>query len=151
MGKPYTDYSSASAAKAAKQGLIFPDYNEKRVFHPSKMELGLQDVDLDSGRVSSGTMVRYRKGVKRTLNLTFGPMTTGQMASVLRALDSFGTVGVSSGSEAFFRVIYTDPRSGSSSDGYRVTKWFYAGDRTTPCYSEELGLWEELTVEVVER
>lgn len=147
MGKIWEDVSSAGSVT---KGLIFPDYNTNRVFYPAEMELGIQDVDLDSGRVTDGTMVRHRKGAKRKLSLTFPPMTTEDLAKVLKAVSTFGTVGVSEGSEAFLRCTYTDPLAGSSPN-YRVTKWFYAGDRTSPCYSEALGLWEEMTVEIVER
>lgn len=150
MGKIWEDVTSASTVK---QGLIFPDYMATRVFHPAKMDLGLQDVDLESGRVTDGTMVRNRKGVKRALSLTFPPMTTADMAKLLAAVSTFGTITASGfeGSQAFFRVTYTDPLAGSAASNYRVTKWFYAGDRTAPCYSEALGLWEELTVDLVER
>lgn len=157
MGEPYVDLS-ASAFSSNTQGLVFLDYNSKlehphRVFHPSKMEVAQQDVDLDSGRATNGTMVRNRKGRKVSLKLTFPPMTTAQMAAVLRAVDTFGEISDSNfeGTQSFFRVTYTDPRNGSAGDSYRVTKWFYAGDRTSPCYSEELGLWEEMTVDLVER
>ena len=157
MGRIYEDLS-ASAFASNKHGLVFLDYNSSsshshRVFHPSKMILGHQDVDLDSGRTTDGTMVRNRKGSKVQLQLTFPPMRTSDMASVLRAVSTFGTISDSGfkGSQSFFRVTYTDPRAGSSDDGYRVTKWFYSGDRSAPCYNEELGLWEEMTVDLVER
>lgn len=155
MGKPFVDLTS-SAFASNREGLVFVDYNNSasipyRVFHPAKMELAIQDVDLDSGRVTDGTMVRYRKGSKRKLALTFAPMTTAEMAAVLKACSTYGTRGVSEGSEAFFRVTYTDPLDGAAANGYRVTKWFYPGDRTTPSYSEALGLWEEMTVDLVER
>lgn len=152
MGKIYTDYSSATAAAAVKEGLIFTDYNSKRVFHPSQMTLGIQDVDLDSGRENAnGTMIRYKKGTKRQLSLTFPPMTTADLSAVLHAVSTCGTIGVSTGTESFFRVTYTDPLAGTASNGYRVTKTFYTGDRSSPCYSEVLGLWEEMTVDIVER
>lgn len=157
MGKIYQDLS-ASAFASNTQGLVFSDYNSEwshpyRVFHPSKMVLGHQDVDLDSGRATSGTMIRKRKGSKVQLQLTFPPMTTAQMAAVLRAVSTFGTITDSGfeGTQSFFQVTYTDPRAGVASNNYRVTKWFYAGDRSAPCYSEELGLWEEMTVDLVER
>lgn len=157
MGKPFEDLSS-SAFASNHEGLVFLDYNSAnshpyRVFHPAKMELGVQDLDLDAGRNVKGTMIRNLKGTKRSLSLIFAPMTTGQMASVLTAVSTFGTVPDPdfSGTPSFFRVTYTDPRAGSADDNYRVTKWFYAGDRTAPCYSEALGLWEELTVDLVER
>lgn len=157
MGKVYEDLSS-SGFNSNTEGLVFKTYNSSlshpyRVFHPKKMDLGIQDVDMESGRAASGYMVRNRVGTKRMLSLTFPPMTNGEMAQVLRAVSTYdSSYHVGDGLPAFFQVTYTDPLEGSSSNGYRVTKWFYPGDRVTPCYTETgNGLWEELTVDLVER
>ena len=157
MGKPYEDLTSLKFSSNT-QGLVFPDYNAKfehpyRVFHPSHMEVAQQDVDLDSGRATNGIMIRNYKDTKVSIKLTFPPMTTAQMAAVLRAVSTFGRITTSGfeGFQAFFRVTYTDPLNGTLDNDYRITKWFYAGDRTSPCYNEEMGLWEEMTVDLVER
>ena len=108
---------------------------------PASFQVGLQDVDLDAGRTSSGWMKRNKKAIKRTISAELPAMTTAEISKVLKAIDP-----VDSGNlVAMFPVRYMDPWTG----GYR-TGAFYAGDRVTPMYNGALNLWESLPLEFVE-
>lgn len=109
---------------------------------PASFQVGLQDVDLDAGRTSSGWMKRNKKAIKRTISAELPAMTTDEIKLVLRAIDP--TV---SGDDlvAMFPVKYLDPWTGD----YR-TGAFYSGDRVAPMYNGALNLWENLPLEFVE-
>ena len=108
---------------------------------PASFQVGLQDVDLDAGRTSSGWMKRNKKAIKRTISAELPAMTTAEISLVLQAIDPVDTGNL----VAMFPVKYLDPWDGS----YRVGA-FYSGDRVTPMYNGALNLWENLPLEFVE-
>lgn len=98
----------------------------------------LQDVDsAESGRNQNGTMVRDRVAQKIKWQLSFPPLTSAEISSLLSAIN-----GVT------LSFTYPDPRTGLQSDA----KTCYVGDRTSPLYSLINGvpMWEGLSFSIIE-
>ena len=111
---------------------------------PKSLKVLMQDIDASTTtRSANGTMLRDRivggATSKRKLELTWPPMRTENMATILRAI-----------APEFFWVEYPDPYTGD-----RRNAQFYAGDRTAPLYHSDLygsgPLWEGLTVNLIEK
>lgn len=111
---------------------------------PKTMKVLLQDIDSSATtRSADGTMLRDRivggAQAKRKIELTWPPMRTAEMSSILQAI-----------ADEFFWVEYPDPYTGSN----RIAE-FYAGDRTAPLYNSNLHgrgpLWESLAVNFIEK
>lgn len=103
---------------------------------PKTMQVGIQDVDGETGRNANGDMVRDRITTKRKIELEWGQLAQNEMQGLLHAV-----------SPVFFDVSYPDPLSG------QVTKTFYVGDRTIPVYSfvNTLKPWSGLKMNFIER
>lgn len=103
---------------------------------PKTMQVGIQDIDGETGRNANGDMVRDRIATKRKIELEWGQLTQNEMQTLLNAV-----------SPVFFDVSYPDPLSG------QTTKTFYVGDRTTPVYSfaNTLKPWSGLKMNFIER
>lgn len=113
--------------------------------------IAIQDVDYESGRVSSGLMVRNRKAVKRKIEVTF---RSGLSSTQIKAIhDAVKDVKIS--------LTYFDPSQHKStavkigSGGEELTKFygtgdFYVGDRTFSRHSDALGIWGQFNIDFVE-
>ncbi|MTV64105.1 DUF6711 family protein, partial [Streptococcus pneumoniae] len=85
---------------------------------PKSFQVGIQDIDGETGRNANGDMMRDRITTKRKLDCEWGMMTQGEISQLLHAVSS-----------KFFEVSYPDPMDG------QVTKTFYVGDMTAPSYT----------------
>lgn len=119
---------------------------------PSEYQVGLQDVDLEAGRVATGIMIRHKKGIKRAISAKTPPLTSSEISTILKAIDPNDTPTSSSESEqteggmtAMFAVCYHDPWVGGP-----TCKVMYSGDRIAPMYNGTLNVWEQLQLEFVE-
>lgn len=103
---------------------------------PKSFQVGIQDIDGETGRNANGDMVRDRITTKRKLDCEWGMLTQGEMSQILNAV-----------SPEFFTVSYPDPIHG------QTTKTFYVGDRTAPSYSftNELKPWSGAKFNLIER
>lgn len=103
---------------------------------PQKFQVGIQDIDGETGRNANGDMVRDRIAVKRKLDCEWGMLTQEEMSQLLNAV-----------APEFFTVSYPDPMSG------QTTKTFYVGDRTAPSYSftEKFKPWSGAKFNLIER
>ena len=103
---------------------------------PKSFQVGIQDIDGETGRNANGEMVRDRITTKRKLDCEWGMLTQDEMSQLLNAVSS-----------EFFTVSYPDPMVG------QTTKTFYVGDRTAPSYSfaNELKPWSGAKFNLVER
>lgn len=103
---------------------------------PKSFQVGIQDIDGETGRNANGDMVRDRITVKRKLDCEWGMLTQGEMSQILNAV-----------SPEFFTVSYPDPMLG------QTTKTFYVGDRTAPSYSftEQFKPWSSAKFNLIER
>jgi len=119
---------------------------------PSEYQVGLQDIDLEAGRVATGKMVRHKKGIKRAITAKTPPLTAGEISTILRAIDPNDTPTSTSESEetaggmrAWFAVCYHDPWVGGP-----TCKVMYSGDRIAPMYNGVLNVWNSLQLDFVE-
>lgn len=65
---------------------------------PKSFQVGIQDIDGETGRNANGDMVRDRITTKRKLDCEWGMMTQEEMSQLLNAV-----------SAVFFEVSYPDP------------------------------------------
>lgn len=103
---------------------------------PKSLQVGIQDVDGETGRNANGDMVRDRITTKRKIELEWGQLTQEEMSSIQTAV-----------LPVFFEVSYPDPIFGQTS------KTFYVGDRTSPRYTftEKFKPWSGLKFNLIER
>lgn len=103
---------------------------------PSKYQYELQDVSAsDAGRTEAVTMDKKRIGQCVKVELSWAYLTTAEASAILRAFNP-----------EYITVRYLDLLSGT----YR-TSVFYVGDRTAPMYNAEMGLWENVSFNIIER
>ena len=103
---------------------------------PKSFQVGIQDIDGETGRNANGDMVRDRITTKRKLDCEWGMLTQEEMSQLLHAVSS-----------EFCEVSYPDPMDG------QVTKTFYVGDRTAPRYTftEKFNPWSGAKFNLRER
>lgn len=144
------------AANAVNQGwgytISFSQVSWTCMIIPSEYQVGLQDVDLEAGRVATGIMVRHKKGIKRAITAKTPPLTSSEISTILKAIDPNDTPTSSSESEQteggmtpMFAVCYHDPWVGGP-----TCKVMYSGDRIAPMYNGVLNVWEQLQLDFVE-
>lgn len=103
---------------------------------PSKYQYELQDVSAsDAGRTEAVTMDKKRIGQCVKVELSWAYLTTAEASAILRAFNP-----------EYITVRYLDLLSGA----YRTSE-FYVGDRTAPMYNAEMGLWENVSFNIIER
>ena len=103
---------------------------------PQKFQVGIQDIDGETGRNANGDMMRDRITTKRKLDCEWGMLTQEEMSQLLNAV-----------SPEVVEVSYPDPIKG------QTTKTLYVGDRTAPSYSftEKFKPWSGAKFNLVER
>ena len=103
---------------------------------PKTFEVAVSDLDGESNRNANGELIRDRIAVKRKINLEWGPLSQGEIQTLLNAVSS-----------VFFTVTFPDPMSGV------VTKTMYVGDRTAPAYQYINGevKWQGLKMNFIEK
>jgi flagellar basal body rod protein FlgG len=113
--------------------------NGVQVKTPKKMKWVISDLDADSTRNAQGLLIRQRIGVKRKIEIEWGPLSDTEVATILNAV-----------SGVFFSVNAPDAQTGGQRSGT-----FYVGDRTAPVYSfnEKLKAlkWEGLSMNIIEQ
>lgn len=103
---------------------------------PSKYQQIVSDVSkADSGRTEDGKMWKEKIGQLAKIELEWNYLTTAQISQVLNAFD-----------DEYLTVEFLDAKAG----GYRTAE-FYVGDRTAPMYNSRMGLWESLSLNIIER
>lgn len=103
---------------------------------PSKYQYDLQDVSAaDAGRTESVKMDKKRIGQCVKLELQWNYIDTATVSQIMTAFNP-----------EYINVRYLDALRGA----YRTSE-FYVGDRTAPMYNAEMGLWENLSFNIIER
>ena len=103
---------------------------------PSKYQYDLQDVSSpDAGRTEDALMHKQRIAQKVKIELAWSNLTTSGVSEVLTAFNS-----------EYLSIEYLDAKAGTY-----VTKIFYVGDRTSPLYNSKLGVWENVSFNIIER
>lgn len=90
----------------------------------------------DAGRTENGVMQKMTIGKKIHLELSWQNVTTADASTILRAFTAM----------EYFTVRYLDPKVADF-----VTKTFYVGDRSAPAYNTYLGLWSNVSFNIIER
>lgn len=103
---------------------------------PSAYQYILSDTSsADAGRVESGKMYKERIDQIVKLELSWQNITTAAVSEILQAFNP-----------EYLNVTFLDAYTG----GYS-TKEFYVGDRTSPLYNSRLGLWSNVSLNLIER
>ena len=103
---------------------------------PSKYEYKLSDVSAaDAGRTEDSLMHKMRIAQKVHLELAWQNVKTSVASQVLQAFDP-----------EYINVTYLDPKAGGN-----VTKRFYVGDRSAPSYNTRMGLWSNISFNIIEQ
>lgn len=103
---------------------------------PSTYEYQLSDVSSsDAGRTEDALMHKMRIAQKVHLNLAWQNQKTADVSTILNAFNP-----------EYISIQYLDPKA----NGY-VTKTFYVGDRSVPAYNTSLGLWSNISFNIIER
>lgn len=103
---------------------------------PSTYQYNLNDVSASSaGRTEDTLMHKNRIGQKVTINLEWQSVSTSVISEILTAFN-----------DEYLQIVYLDAKSGSY-----TTKVFYVGDRATPMYNASMGLWENVSFNIIER
>lgn len=103
---------------------------------PSRYQWNEEDVsEPDAGRTEDGVM--HKKQIRHCikLNLTWNNINTTTISAILQAFEG-----------EYLTVVYLDAKAGEY-----LTKTFYVGGRTAPMYNNFLGVWENLTFNLIER
>lgn len=103
---------------------------------PSSFQWTLEDVSApDAGRTEDVVMHKKRIGQVVALQLSWQNITTAEVSAILKAFNP-----------EYIDVNYLDPMQG----GY-ITKTFYVGNRSTPLYNAVLGLWSNVSFNIIEQ
>ena len=104
---------------------------------PSSFEWKESDVsDKDAGRTEDAKMHKMMIATKVHLELAWQNVTTANASTILSAFTA----------SEYFDVNYLDPKVG----GY-TTKTFYVGDRSSPSYNARMGLWSNVSFNIIEQ
>ena len=144
------------ATNAVNQGwgytISFNQVSWRCMVYTQEYQVGMQDVDLEAGRVATGIMIRHKKAIKRAISAKTPPLTSSEISTILQAIDPSDTPTSSSEAEetaggmtAMFAVCYHDPWVGGP-----TCKVMYSGDKIVPIYNGVLNVWEQLPLEFVE-
>lgn len=118
------------------------DYNPirsvdgKAIPCPSGYKYMLQDISAsDAGRTEDTVMDKKRIGQCVKLELEWQNIDSDTASTVLQAFNP-----------QYISVCYLDAMSG----GYKTSE-FYVGDRSAPAYNVRLGVWSNVSFNVIER
>ena len=107
---------------------------------PSTYVWKLEDISApDAGRTENGYMQKKRIGQVVGLELGWQNITTEQANVILNAFQ-----------DEYINVTYIDPQFGSGSL-YTNTLEFYVGNRSAPMYNATLGLWSNVSFNLIDR
>lgn len=103
---------------------------------PSSYTWKLEDISAsDAGRTEDTVMHKMRIGQVVGLELSWNGLTTAEVAAILQAFNP-----------EYIQVDYLDAMRGKY-----VTSEFYVGNRSAPMYNARMGLWENVSFNLIER
>lgn len=103
---------------------------------PSAFTWKLEDLSMSgAGRTEDGRMDKMRIGQIVGLELSWNGLETEEVSRILKAFNP-----------EYIRVCYLD-----AMEGKFVTSEFYVGNRSAPLYNARLGLWENVSFNLIER
>lgn len=90
----------------------------------------------NAGRTENTIMHKMMIGKKIHLELSWQNVTNGEVSTILQAFTA----------SEYFSVTYLDAKTGDY-----LTKTFYVGDRSAPAYNTLLGIWKNVSFNIIER
>lgn len=103
---------------------------------PSSYQWKLEDISAsDAGRTEDTVMDKKRIGQVVGVELKWQNVSIEDASTILKAFDP-----------EYIDVCYLDAKAG----GY-VTSEFYVGNRNAPLYNAALGVWKEISFNIIER
>lgn len=103
---------------------------------PSFYQWKLADVSAsDAGRTEDTVMHKNRIGQTVGIELSWNNISTQEVSAILKMFNP-----------EYITVCYLDAMAGDY-----ITKVFYVGDRTSPLYNTRLGLWQNVSFNLVAR
>ena len=110
--------------------------NGKEIPVPSSYTYKLEDVTAsDAGRTEDTKMYKKRFGQTVGLGLAWQNISTDDVSAILKAFNP-----------EYIVVTYLDAMQGAP-----VTSEFYVGNKTAPIYNANLGLWSNVSFDIIER
>lgn len=103
---------------------------------PSSYVYKLEDISADgAGRTEDTVMDKMRIGQIVGLELSWNNIPTSEVSEILQAFNP-----------EYVTVCYLDAKAGDY-----VTSEFYVGNRSAPLYNARLGLWSNVSFNLIER
>lgn len=103
---------------------------------PSGFKWSLSDISAsDAGRTEDTVMDKKRVGQCVKLELEWQNITTSEASTILKLFNP-----------EYIDICYLDAMQGKY-----VTSEFYVGDRSAPMYNTRLGVWSNVSFNVIER
>jgi hypothetical protein len=103
---------------------------------PSSYLYKLEDVSAaDAGRTEDTMMHKKRIGQVIGIELSWQNITTAEVSELLKAFDP-----------EYIEVCYLDAKEGKF-----MTSQFYVGNRSAPLYNSRLGVWQNVSFNIIER
>lgn len=108
---------------------------------PSSYQYLLEDVsDSSAGRTEDGVMNKNRIGQVIGVELSWNGITTKELHDLLLTFNP-----------EYITVQFIEPLSGDADNNYYKELEMYVGNRTAPMYNASMGLWESLSLKIVDR
>lgn len=108
---------------------------------PSSFQYLLEDVsDSSAGRTEDGVMHKNRIGQTIGVELSWNGITTKELHDLLVAFNP-----------EYIIAQFIEPLSGDASNNYYKNLEVYIGNRTAPMYNASMGLWENLSLKIIDR
>ena len=104
---------------------------------PSKYQVDQYDVsDENAGRTADGAMQKNTPGRCYKIEMSWNVLNTTKAQTLFSLFTA----------NQYFNVTFYSPYAGT-----QVTKEFYVGDRSAPCYNATLDIWTNIAFNIIQR
>ena len=104
---------------------------------PSKYQVDQYDVsDENAGRTADGAMQKNTLGRCYKIEMSWNVLNSTKAQTLFSLFTA----------NQYFNVTFYSPYAGT-----QVTKEFYVGDRSAPCYNATLDIWTNIAVDIIQR
>jgi len=105
-----------------------------------------EDISADgAGRSIDYTMHKLKVGTVEKIELSWKGLSNNEIKKLLEIFGSQTYNGIYFTGE-YFKISYLCPKTGT-----HATKYFYIGNRTAPLYNSTLGVWDELSFNMIQQ
>lgn len=104
---------------------------------PSKYQVDQYDVsDENAGRTADGAMQKNILGKCYKIEMSWNVLNSTKVQTLISLFTTY----------QYFNVTFYSPYEGT-----QVTKEFYVGDRSAPCYNATLDIWTNVAFNIIQR